>query len=164
MSNYYTTAKAAEYLAERGYTVRSKRDGTNKSPPADTIKHWCIDGKLPGAKKHGRDWSIPKEALDRLIRSTTMQKIILEQFGPVTRFDAAHIVDASGQVGAYIAEPEARRNEDGVQAKDWDEEAFRTALEAEIGAWEPRATGERVWVQYDPGRNTCSEVEVELRG
>lgn len=94
---------------------------------------------------------------------TTMEKIILEQFGPVTRFDAAHIVDASGRISAYIAEPEARNGEGG-QTKDWDEAAFRAAVESEVASWEPRNAGERVWVQYDPGRDNALSVEVELRG
>lgn len=88
-----------------------------------------------------------------------MQKIVLEQFGPATRFDAAHIVDERGQVGAYVAEPEAR-----MQAKDWGEAAFRAAVESEVASWEAREIGERVWVQYDPGRDNATSVEVELRG
>ena len=161
---YLTTQQAAAYLAERGYTVGRRRIGGKGAPTADTIKHWCEQGKFPRVEKRGRDWYIPQEDLDRLIRSATMQKIVLEQFGPVTRFDAAHIVDESGQIGAYVAEPEARNGEGGMQAKDWNETAFRAAVEAEVASWEPRTTGERLWVQYDPGRDNASSVEVELRG
>lgn len=92
-----------------------------------------------------------------------MEKIILEQFGPTTRFDAAHIVDDSGRIGAYVAEPEARNGEGGM-SKDWDEEAFRSAVEAEVASWEPRDTGEKLWIVFDPGRDQATEVEVELKG
>jgi excisionase family DNA binding protein len=87
-------------------------------------------------------------------KDAPMEKIVLEQFGPVTRFDAAHIIDDSGRIGAYIAEPEARNGEGGTQAKDWDEQAFRSAVEAEVSTW----------VQYDPGRDRANEVKVMLQG
>lgn len=98
-----------------------------------------------------------------------MQKIILEQFGPVTHLDAAHIVDDSGRIGAYVAEPDARDiHTDGTTAvwagEGWDEQAFRAAVEAEVAAWEARNPGEKVWIQYDPGRNHATSVEVELKG
>ena len=93
-----------------------------------------------------------------------MQKIVLEQFGPVTRFDAAHIVDDNGQIGAYVAEPEARNGEGGQQDKEWNEETFRTAVEAEIATWEAKELGEKLWVQYDPGRDNATDVQVELKG
>lgn len=89
-----------------------------------------------------------------------MEKLIFERFGPVTRFDAAHIVDESGRVGAYVAEPFARDE----QAGDWDEVAFRAAVEAEVASWEARNPGETLWIQYDPGRNKATEVQVELKG
>jgi len=63
-----TTTEAAAYLTERGYTVHSKRDGTDKSPPSELIKRWCIRGKLK-ARKSGWVWLIEKEELDRLINS-----------------------------------------------------------------------------------------------
>lgn len=97
-----------------------------------------------------------------------MEKIVLEQFGPVTDLDAAHIIDDSGRIGAYIAEPEARdiRTTGGgwYPADGWDEAAFRAAVEAEVASWEARVTGEKLWIQYDPGRNYATEVEVELKG
>lgn len=90
-----------------------------------------------------------------------MDKIVLEQFGPVTRFDAAHIIDDNGRIGAYVAEPEAR-NDDGMTSAMWDEQAFRAAVEAEVASWEPRGTGDRLWIQYDPGRDIATSVEVVL--
>lgn len=93
-----------------------------------------------------------------------MEKIVLEQFGPVTRFDAAHIVDGDGRIGAYIAEPEARQTEGGQQSKDWDEQVFRAAVESEVSTWEARESGEKLWIQYDPGRDNATSVEVELKG
>lgn len=62
----HTTASAAQYLAEHGYTVRSKRDGTEQAPHADTIKRWCLQGKIQ-ARKAGWVWLIPQETLDELI-------------------------------------------------------------------------------------------------
>ena len=93
-----------------------------------------------------------------------MQKIVLEQFGPVTRFDAAYIIDNSGRIGAYIAEPEARNGEGGMVSKTWDEQAFRAAVEAEVATWEAKEPGEKLWVQYDPGRDRATSVEVALLG
>ncbi len=93
-----------------------------------------------------------------------MQQIILAQFGPVTRFDAAYIIDDSGRIGAYVAEPEARNGEGGQQSKTWDEEAFRAAVEAEVASWEAKEPKEKMWIQYDPGRDNASEVEISLRG
>jgi GIY-YIG catalytic domain-containing protein len=97
-------------------------------------------------------------------RPKTMEKIVLEQFGPVTRFAAAEIIDDGGQIGAYVAEPEARNDEGGHTSADWDEQAFRDAVEAEVATWEPRNSGERLWVQYDPGRDSATSVEVALKG
>lgn len=49
-----TTAEAAALLAERGYTVKP-----------DTVKHWCEDGKFPGATcPGGRVWQIPREEVE----------------------------------------------------------------------------------------------------
>ena len=99
---------------------------------------------------------------------TTMQKIILEQFGPVTRFDAAHIIDDSGRICAYVAEPEARDiNTDGTTwwpGDGWDEQAFRAAVESEVATWEGKEPGEKLWVQYDPDRNNATSVMVDLIG
>ena len=93
-----------------------------------------------------------------------MEKITLAQFGPATRFAAAQIIDQDGRIGAYVAEPEARSGDDGQQSKTWDEQAFRDAVEAEVATWEAREPGEKLWVQYDPGRDNATEVEVVLRG
>jgi excisionase family DNA binding protein len=30
----------------------------------DTVRLWCREGKLPGARKFGRDWRIPRSALE----------------------------------------------------------------------------------------------------
>lgn len=62
-----TTTEAAAYLAERSYTVKRRRVGGEGPPTADTVKRWCLNGRFPGATKHGRDWSIPREDLDKLI-------------------------------------------------------------------------------------------------
>lgn len=64
----HTTASAAQYLAERGYTVRSKRDGTEQAPRPDTIKRWCELGKIKGRKVSSRLWLIDQEELDRLAK------------------------------------------------------------------------------------------------
>lgn len=87
-----------------------------------------------------------------------MERIEFAQFGPTTRFDAAHIVDDSGRVGASVAEPEARRT------AGWNEVAFREAVEAEVSSWEARNEGDWLWIQYDPGRDQSTSVKVELRG
>jgi hypothetical protein len=67
MSDMTTTA-AAEYLAAHGYTVRSKRDGTNKAPNSTTIKQWCERGKIE-ARKSGWAWLVSRDTLDELIRN-----------------------------------------------------------------------------------------------
>ena len=90
-----------------------------------------------------------------------MEKIVLAQFGTVTRFDAAHIIDDNARICAYVAEPEARN---GAQAKDWDEAAFRAAVVAEVATWEPRETGETLCIQFDPGRDNATSADVALRG
>lgn len=51
-----TTVEAAALLAERGVVVK-----------ADTVKHWCQQGKFPGAKAPANQrgvWLIPREDLD----------------------------------------------------------------------------------------------------
>lgn len=63
----HTTASAAQYLAERGYIVRSYRDGTEQSPRPDTIKRWCETGKIKGRKMSPRLWLIDQEELDKLL-------------------------------------------------------------------------------------------------
>lgn len=64
----HTTASAAQYLAERGYTVRSKRDGTEQPPRPDTIKRWCELGKVKGRKVSMRLWLIDQGELDKLVK------------------------------------------------------------------------------------------------
>ena len=97
-----------------------------------------------------------------------MGKITLAQFGPTTNLDAAHIIDDSGRIVAYVAEPEARdlcaADSEWYPAEGWDENAFRAAVEAEVASWEARNDGESLWVQYDPGRDHASEVSVALKG
>lgn len=98
-----------------------------------------------------------------------MEKITFPQFGATTNLDAAHIIDSNGRIGAYVAEPEARdiRHTGGgvwYPAEGWDEDAFRAAVESEVARWEPRATGETLTVQFDPGRDYATEIEVELKG
>jgi len=61
-----TTTEAAQYLASKGYTVRSKRDGTDKAPPSELVKRWCERGKVR-ARKSGWVWLIPQQELDRLL-------------------------------------------------------------------------------------------------
>ncbi len=87
-----------------------------------------------------------------------MEKIVLAQFRTTTRFDAAHIIDENARIVAYVAEPESRNG------KDWDEIAFRAAVEAEVSAWEARITGEKLYIQYDPGRDNATTVDVRLHG
>lgn len=62
----HTTTSAAQYLAEHGYTVRSKRDGTDQAPRPDTLKRWCELGKVEGRKVSARLWLIDQQELDRL--------------------------------------------------------------------------------------------------
>jgi hypothetical protein len=63
-----TTSAAAEYLAAHGYTVHSKRDGTDKPPNSTTVKQWCERGKIK-ARKSGWAWLVSKRELDELIKS-----------------------------------------------------------------------------------------------
>lgn len=63
-----TSAAAAAYLADHGYTVKPRRKALPPGPPSvATVKLWCRGGKLAGADKFGRDWMIPVAALDALI-------------------------------------------------------------------------------------------------
>ncbi len=67
-----TSAAAAAYLAEHGYTVKPRRRALPSGPPSiDAVKCWCRKGKLAGAEKFGRDWMIPQAALDALIAAQT---------------------------------------------------------------------------------------------
>lgn len=67
-----TTTEAAVYLAERGYTVHSKRDDTDTAPNATTIKQWCLRGKIK-ARKSGWVWLVGKRELDKLIEERKKQ-------------------------------------------------------------------------------------------
>jgi hypothetical protein len=77
-----TTHEAAVYLAGQGYKVKSRRDGTELSPSADTIKHWCIRGKFQGARKSGRVWLIPKNEVELLVNSELKRK----DYSDITHF------------------------------------------------------------------------------
>lgn len=78
MADSLSTREAAAYLAERGYTVGRRRVGGRGAPTADTIKHWCKDGKFPRVEKRGRDWYIPQADLDRLIAERDTHMIAVE--------------------------------------------------------------------------------------
>ena len=59
-----TTIEAAALLSERG--LKDRRGGPVKP---DTVKHWCQQGRMPGAYQEQRGpgrgfWLIPDEALD----------------------------------------------------------------------------------------------------
>lgn len=62
-----TTTEAAAYLTERGYTVHSKRDNSDRPPPSELIKRWCEQGKIKG-RKSGWVWLVEQEDLDRLLK------------------------------------------------------------------------------------------------
>jgi hypothetical protein len=70
----YTTTEAAAYLAARGYTVHSKRDGTDKPPPSELIKRWCERGKIK-ARKSGWVWLIEQAELDRIISTNVANNV-----------------------------------------------------------------------------------------
>jgi hypothetical protein len=98
-----------------------------------------------------------------------MEKIVFSQFGAVTNLDAAHVIDDTGRIVAFVAEPDARDishtgGGNWYPAEGWDENAFRAAVEAEVASWEARDDGEKLWIQYDPGRDYATEVEVRLEG
>lgn len=62
-----TTIEAAALLTERGLT---DRQGGPVKP--DTVKHWCAQGRFPGAVNERRGpgrgfWLIPCEALDAFV-------------------------------------------------------------------------------------------------
>lgn len=62
-----TTTAAAAYLAAHGFTVRSKRDGTDKPPNSTTVKQWCERGKIE-AWKSGWVWLVSQQSLDALLQ------------------------------------------------------------------------------------------------
>ena len=62
----HTPISAALYLAERGYTVTSKKTHTIAPPKPDTIRRWCMRGELP-ARRLGYIWLIEQATLDALI-------------------------------------------------------------------------------------------------
>jgi hypothetical protein len=63
-----TTTEAAAYLAARGFVVRSRRTrGVIGPPKADTIKRWCMGGKITARKVNPRLWLIPQDELDRFL-------------------------------------------------------------------------------------------------
>lgn len=63
----HTTASAAAWLAEHGYTAHSKRDGTDNPPSAQTVKQWCKRGKIR-ARKTNWAWLIDEAVLEDLIK------------------------------------------------------------------------------------------------
>lgn len=63
----HTTTTAAAYLRERGYTVKSKRDGTELPPSSGTVKQWCERGKIK-ARKAGWVWLIAEAELEKLVK------------------------------------------------------------------------------------------------
>jgi hypothetical protein len=74
MPNDLTTTEAAAYLAEHGYTVHSKKAGTDKPPASELIKRWCESGKLK-ARKTNWIWLISKRELDRLIETNVASNV-----------------------------------------------------------------------------------------
>lgn len=70
----HTAASAAEYLAERGYTVGRGRIGGRGAPKADTIRRWCERGKVK-ARRVGYIWLIAQEELDRIISGSEYSHI-----------------------------------------------------------------------------------------
>lgn len=68
----HTTTSAAVYLTERGYTVHSKRDGTDKPPTSGTVKQWCERGKIK-ARKAGWVWLIAEEELEDLLKARSVK-------------------------------------------------------------------------------------------
>lgn len=67
----HTTASAAAYLEKHGYAVRSKRDGTEQAPRPDTIKRWCVLGKIKARKVSRRLWLIDESELNKLLVGST---------------------------------------------------------------------------------------------
>lgn len=69
-----TTAEAAAYLEEQGFTVGRRWHGGRGPIKARTLRKWCEAGKLQGAVKIGEGnravWKIPKSELDRLISAS----------------------------------------------------------------------------------------------
>ena len=85
-----------------------------------------------------------------------METITLDQFGPATHLDAAHIVnDDDNHIYAVGREPEARARsgEYGPQVPDWDEDTFRAAVRAIVLDMDPG----RWYIQSDPGRDRAED-------
>lgn len=80
MPDELTTTEAAAYLAAHGYTVHSKKAGTDSPPPAELVKRWCIAGKLKGRKRDNR-WFISKRELDRLIKMNVATNVLGQERG-----------------------------------------------------------------------------------
>lgn len=74
----HTTTSAALYLKERGYTVKSKRDGTDLPPTAGTVKQWCERGKIK-ARKAGWVWLIDQAVLDGLLATNVAAGVAAPQ-------------------------------------------------------------------------------------
>jgi hypothetical protein len=70
----YTSTEAAQYLSARGFTVHSKRDGTDRPPPSELIKRWCIRGKIK-ARKSGWVWLISRDELDRILETSVATNV-----------------------------------------------------------------------------------------
>jgi hypothetical protein len=70
----YTSTEAAQYLSARGFTVHSKRDGTDRPPPSELIKRWCIRGKIK-ARKSGWVWLISRDELDRILETNVAANV-----------------------------------------------------------------------------------------
>ncbi len=81
-----------------------------------------------------------------------IMRITLSQFGLATHLDAAEVIQGDTVI-ATIAEPETRNN------PDFDEDAFREAVLAEVQSWQDYEPGKWV-VQFDPGRDNAEEVGV----
>lgn len=53
-----------------GDTVAEFAERANRAP--STVRTWCTEGRLPGAKKlRGREWRIPRSALRALLDDDT---------------------------------------------------------------------------------------------
>lgn len=93
-----------------------------------------------------------------------MDRIVLPEFGPVTSYDAAHIVveDDCGSlhIVAYVPEPQERR-------EGWDrEDEFVDAVIQRATSYVASLESPypmQAWVQIDPGRDGIREYELSLR-
>lgn len=74
----HTTTSAADYLTERGYLVKSKRDRTELPPSSSTVKQWCERGKIK-ARKAGWVWLIDQAELDRLCEPRNVAASVAER-------------------------------------------------------------------------------------